>query len=254
MFKDVRAIISKTYEDQINAFFNRWIKGYFNIDHFAILIVLPNKEVVHISTNTKLVEVYNMRKYGLFDCALHEQMYLNWPFYPWRRMLSKEKATQVEEIHQFREKEFSLNAGTNFVRKIESSEGTFNIIYAIATKKQDPLMQYVFACNVNAILEIGDFAYMSLKHIFQENSKYTFPEIKNFVPFNGGIQIASFNNYVMKGSTPNKIIDFTEKSNTTSECEYQLKKNLKVVATKAKKKSHNAVNKVNKTSFIKIVT
>ncbi|WP_119344554.1 hypothetical protein [Facilibium subflavum] len=199
MSKKLNSLISEAYEFQVCAFFNKWIKSYYHIDHFAILIVLPDDNILHVSTNSLLVKHYNQMNFIQHDYAMNPAMYKNWPYYPWD--CSDDIITS--KAVSFRKNQWGLNAGTNFVRKIKTDQGEFFIIYAVATHRNGELAKYHFTCNANAIFEIGDFSYNNLRHIFQENTFYNLPKIETFKFFSAGISI---NNNGQK--IPGKLINF----------------------------------------------
>ncbi len=238
--KNANVIMDKIYEESMISFFKRWIKSYCNIDCFAILVILPDHDMLHLSTHPTLTQVYSDNHYGLVDQPTNQKIYLNFSFYPWR--LPNPTKKQLE-IHSIREKIFNLNAGTNFVRKIQTIQGEFCIIYCCSTHNKDPLNYFKFAANANAIFEIGDFAYNSLLPIFQENcSKFKIPNIDNFSEINCENITALINNYTLIEKFSDRIIMFAEKSPIIDKADYNFKKQLKLVA---KNKIHVNANSKN---------
>ncbi|HLB42406.1 MAG TPA: hypothetical protein VJN02_06085 [Gammaproteobacteria bacterium] len=226
--KNAHIIMDKIYEDEITNFFKSWVKNYCNIDCFAVLVILPNNDMLHLSTHPTLTKIYHERKYGLYDQPVIKKFYENFPFYPWRQI----NYTRIQnEIHTIREKIFNLNSGTNFVRIINSIQGKFHIIYCVSTYNKDPLNYFKFACNVNKILEVGDFAYNTLLPIFQENcNSYTLPRIKKFVGFDYDNIALLCNNYVLQKEIAERLIFFLEQSHIEDKTDFKLKSSLKLVA------------------------
>ncbi len=208
--KEVKLLMDEMYEAKIFNFFKQWIKNYYGIDCFAILLILPNDDFLHLSIHSHLTKIYCENNYGSYDQPVNKIYYDNFSFYPWR--LPNQTRKQIE-IHTVREKIFNLNAGTNFVRSINTDQGKFRIIYCMSTYNKDPLMQYVFACNAKTILEIGDFAYNTLLPLFQENSSiYTLPKIEKLEPITDLSMLNALKNYTPTIDLVPRILKFIEKS------------------------------------------
>lgn len=225
--RNAEILMDQMYENEITNFFKKWIKNYCGIDCFAILVILPDNDMLHLSTHPPLTKIYHERQYGLYDQPIMEKYYSKLPFYPWRQL----KCNKLQnEIHLIREKIFNLNSGTNFVRTIDASEGRFHIIYCISSFEKNPLNYFRFACNVNKILEVGDYCYNSLFSIFQENcEKFTLPKIEKFLGFQYENLNDLFNNYILRKNIAEKLIEFLEKSWTEDKTEYNIKTSLKLI-------------------------
>ncbi|APS45245.1 hypothetical protein AVI51_02545 [Piscirickettsia salmonis] len=48
--KKANIIMNEVYEDKMFSFFIKRLKYFCNIDCFATLIILPNNEILHLST------------------------------------------------------------------------------------------------------------------------------------------------------------------------------------------------------------
>lgn len=236
MFEEEKfcGIVDEVYRQRISVFHRQWVDGFFDIGHFAIFVILPNKNIVYLSSHPELSKLYTSKGYGMYDCMLSSEMYESWPFYPWR---TSKKGPIIDEIHNTRENVFNLNCGTNFVRKIDTEEGRFYLIYCLSTPKKNPLMSYIFACNINAILELFDFAYNSLIDILQNyTNNYILPKITEFSPFTGGLDINPFQNYNI--TKENKIgiysaQDFLNQKKTSSNESALLRSKLRLVVNNA---------------------
>jgi len=219
--KKANILMDEVYENQIIRTFNSWIKNYCKIDCFAILLILPNNEMLHLSTHSLLTKIYQGRNYGLYDQPVSKIFYENLPFYSWQQP----RPNKIQrEIHQIREKIFNLNSGTNFVRKIDTEAGRFHIIYCVSTYENDPLHYFKFTYNVNKILEICDFSYNTLLPIFQENcANFILPRIDKFIGFDYKEILSLFKDYNLQNELANRVISFIEQSNTETETEYKIK-------------------------------
>lgn len=176
--KKAKIIIDAEYEQKIIKFFKTWIDRYCGIDCFAVLVILPNNDVLHLSTHSELSKIYHENNYGLYDQPVIKKHFQEHLFYPW--VTSNPTKTQ-KEIHLIREKIFNLNSGTNFVRKIKNNNNElFHLLYCVSSHKKDPLGYFKFACCTQEILKVGDFAYNSLLPILQENcEKYILPKVES---------------------------------------------------------------------------
>ncbi|WP_155081956.1 hypothetical protein [Piscirickettsia salmonis] len=142
--------MDEVYEDKILSFFRKWIKSFCNIDCFAVLIILPNNEMLHLSTHPNLTKVYGQKNYGLFDQPTKSDIYEKFSFYPWRL---PNPNTKQQEIHTVREKIFNLNSGTNFVRKITNKNEEYYVIYCVSSHSKDLRNYFEFSSNANLILQ-----------------------------------------------------------------------------------------------------
>jgi len=238
MTESFNGILDEIYREEVNSLHRNWITNYYNIGHWAIFCILPNQHIVYLSSHPQLSRIYVERNYGYNDCMLTPEMYENWPFYPWRTNNKNSKI--LKEIHTIREEIFNLNSGTNFVRKIDTEEGRYHLIYCISSPRKDPLMYYIFSCNVNAILEMFDFAYNSLRHVFQVHvTDYSLPKIEKFKPFKGGLDISPYKNYRFCPIQPdiNELYNYTKEScSTDDQAAYDLKKQLILINCNSKAK------------------
>ncbi|MCW5589651.1 MAG: hypothetical protein KIT27_08330 [Legionellales bacterium] len=225
--KNANIIMDKIYEKAMIKFFKAWIKKYCNIDCFAVLVILPDNDMLHLSTNPALTQVYSENNYGLIDQPTNRRIYEKHVFYPWRLPNATNKQ---QEVHSVREKIFNLNSGTNFVRKITTDQGLFHVIYCCSSFEKDHLNYFKFTANVNAIMEAGDFAYNSLLPIFQENcEKYNLPKIdkSSMIVYENVHDLIK--NYTVIGELYKEVMDFLKKSPIIDESDYTFKQGMKLV-------------------------
>lgn len=201
-------LLSSIYKRNIDSFFKNWIKNYFDISNLGLFIILPNKEILYLSTRSELSEVYSSRNFFKYDLILKSEMYENYNIYPWR---TKKSNKYIEEINLTREKIFGMYSGTTFVRKLHGpSNDLFFLIYCVSTYNKDPLMKYIYACFSNEILEICDFAYNHFLNIFQRYTFFELPKISNFVGLDKS-EKSIFENYPgMRLPNTERLLKFIE--------------------------------------------
>lgn len=201
-------LLSVAYKNEINYLLKSWMKNYYEICSFGLFVILPNKEVLYTSTNADLSKVYVTRNFARHDILLKEEMYKNYLIYPWR---IKKSNRYIEEITLTREKIFNLNAGTTYVRKLKDKlKNDYHIIYCVSTHNKNPMMKYVYACAPDDILEVCDFAYNSLIHLFQRYTHFKLPKIQKFIPMNT-VNQNILENYTINENDFEKFLKYTDR-------------------------------------------
>ena len=177
MKDNINIELSRELKTPFNEFFNQWIKGLLNIDTFAISIILPNKKIMYLSTQEIFSNTYRAKNLARYDQATQAHMYEHHEYYSWRRTGCNLLQLQ---IHNFREHQFKMYNGTNFVRKAETDEGVFYIIYSISSHQKKPSNYVDFIANHELIIQASDFFYQTmLMHWQSFCTQFTLPSSLN---------------------------------------------------------------------------
>jgi hypothetical protein len=181
MAKDIKPLLASSHEYFINKFFNKWIKNYYEISNIGIFVILNDDEMIYLSTHKQLAEFYVAQNFKRFDLILKKEIYLNYNLYPWKMNKTNK---YINEINFTREKLFSMYSGTSFVRKLtDKNNNQYHVIFCVSTYNPDPMIQYLYACLPNEILEVCDFAYNAFVPLFQQFTTVELPTIDKFVPY-----------------------------------------------------------------------
>lgn len=229
-----------------NDFFSRWIKGFLNIDAFAMLLILPNKQVMYLSTQNKLAMIYRSQQLAYYDQPMDAYFYENFEFYPWR--MSRYAAHAIQnKIHNMRENQFDMHCGTNFVRQAKTDQGPFYLIYSVSSHKKNPLGYTCFASNVQLITQMGDFCYHTMRPNWQMFcDDYSLPMTLNESLLSELSLQKIMKNYINIPGLANHLFDFINKK-SYSETEEKMKDQFKVIVNPNKIQTKKYIKKQRKT-------
>lgn len=210
--------MNELYEKEIMHFFKSNMQSLYGIDCFALLVILPNNEMIHLSTEPQFTKIYERYNYGFIDQPTAKEIYTTFSFYPLQ--LPNMNPYQAI-IHEIRENTFNINCGTNFVREVNTKSDRFYLIYCVASNNKNPYSYLEFASRANEIMAAGDFAYTSLLPIFQEQClDYTLPKLEGEkILTSSEIDKATFNYLLSPSININELL----KSETKSEFMHRIR-------------------------------
>ncbi len=160
----------------IKKLFKSDIENFLEISHFSLIVITADKKAYIASASREFSDSYSENGLHKFDNTMCPLMYENLDFYTWAEGYMKLHQKEIGAA----KKEFGLNNGTVFVRRI----GEYTLLYCVATKKEDPIMKTIFVNHANSILQLGDYCYNELTNDFEEHSDgLDLPKIEIFKPF-----------------------------------------------------------------------
>lgn len=170
------------------------ILGLNSIDHFSLDLVNQQGEMTFFSSTP--AHAYEICSRGLapYDGIISPQQYEKNESYWWESAHHKAYSKQIKDIRQH---VLKLRHGFMLVRKWDN----FHIIYSFATKSRNIDFDNYVVNNINAFLEMGDFAYNGLRDLYAEYLDTETPKIKQFFAFHGGKPIPRHTNEHTKVAT-----------------------------------------------------
>lgn len=172
-------ITSYRHKFEINKVFKE-VLGVHGIGHFSLDLVDPNDTMVFFSGTPAHAYEICRRGYGKYDGIISPEYYKNFEFYWWK---NASHFLYAEDINQIRSQILKLKGGFMLVRRWND----FYLIYSFAAKSNEIEFQTNVVNNINAFLQIGDWAYEEIRETYAEyTGEINPPVIERFYPFEGG--------------------------------------------------------------------
>lgn len=146
------------HQSQISKKFSD-IKGVFNIDHVAIIIVNPRNEMVLFSSAPSVE--FNLIVQGLwkFDMSFNPGFHTEGKILFWEDAYQN---TYKKEIKYTKETQHNFSLGFNLIRKIQG----FNLIYSFATRQNKSNLYEFYENLTQELISLGDYGYKLLRDIY----------------------------------------------------------------------------------------
>jgi len=166
------------------------ILGLNGIDHFSLDLVNPAGEMTFFSSTP--AHAYEICHRGLapYDGIISPQHYENNEFYWWESAHHKAFSKKIQDIRQ---NVLKLKNGFMLVRQWDN----YYIIYSFATKAKTTKVELnsFIVNNLNKYLEMGDYAFNNLRHLYAEYLDKETPKINQFFGFKGGKPVPRYTHH-----------------------------------------------------------
>lgn len=165
--------LSSEYSKFVKKIFEKHIKGFCNLNHLCVSLILPNHDLKMISPWPEAETHYFNQEVSKFDKCFDPIWYQNWPIYFWKDPNYGSKFQFI--IMSLKEEVYNLNNGFYMVKKVEDCY----VIFGCAFPSKDPRTQTIAINNLNKIDQAGNFLYELYSPIFELHTNYKLPKLQN---------------------------------------------------------------------------